>query len=104
MVGQDLGAEQPERAEKPVWRTGFYNVVFMRAVMVIFLLFSDNIAEFLANEKEVIANAAQCLNIIAPGYLFYTFRMVLVQSFNGSGDTRTPTIMNLIIFILNRAR
>jgi len=98
MVGQNLGAKQPERAEKSVWRTGFYNVVFMGVVMVIFLLFSNNIAAFFANEKEVIANAAQCLNIIALGYLFYAFGMVLVQSFNGAGDTRTPTIMNFFIF------
>jgi putative MATE family efflux protein len=98
MVGQNLGAKQPDRAEKAVWRTGYYNVVFMGAVMVIFLLFSENIATFFTNEKEVISNAAQCLNIIAFGYLFYAFGMVLVQSFNGAGDTRTPTIMNFFIF------
>ena len=98
MVGQNLGAKQPDRAEKSVWRTGFYNVVFMGIVMVIFLLFSNNIAAFFANEKAVIANAAQCLDIIALGYLFYAFGMVLVQSFNGAGDTRTPTIMNFFVF------
>ena len=98
MVGQNLGAKQPDRAEKAVWRTGYYNVVFMGAVMVIFLLFSENIATFFTNEKEVISNATQCLNIIALGYLFYAFGMVLVQSFNGAGDTRTPTIMNFFIF------
>jgi putative MATE family efflux protein len=98
MVGQNLGANQPERAEKSVWRTGYYNVVFMGIVMIIFLLFSNNIAAFFVNEKEVIANAAQCLDIIALGYLFYAFGMVLVQSFNGAGDTRTPTIMNFCIF------
>jgi putative MATE family efflux protein len=98
MVGQNLGANQPERAEKSVWRTGYYNVIFMGIVMIIFLLFSNNIAAFFVNEKEVIANAAQCLDIIALGYLFYAFGMVLVQSFNGAGDTRTPTIMNFFIF------
>ncbi|MBT8386597.1 MAG: MATE family efflux transporter, partial [Ignavibacteria bacterium] len=98
MVGQNLGANQPERAEKSVWRTGYYNVVFMGIVMIIFLLFSNKIAAFFVNEKEVIANAAQCLDIIALGYLFYAFGMVLVQSFNGAGDTRTPTIMNFFIF------
>jgi len=98
MVGQNLGANQPERAEKSVWRTGYYNVVFMGFVMIIFLLFSNNIAAFFVNEKEVIAHAAQCLDIIALGYLFYAFGMVLVQSFNGAGDTRTPTIMNFFIF------
>jgi putative MATE family efflux protein len=98
MVGQNLGARQPGRAEQSVYRTGLFNVIFMGIVMIIFLLFAGNIAEFFTNEKDVIANAAQCLNIIALGYLFYAFGMVLIQSFNGAGDTRTPTIMNFFVF------
>lgn len=100
MVGQNLGAKQPDRAEKSVWRTGLFNVTFMGAVMVIFLLFADNIAAFFTDDKEVIEGAAECLYIFAFGYLFYAFGMVLVQSFNGAGDTRTPTIMNFFIFWL----
>ena len=98
MVGQNLGANQPERAEKSVWRTGFFNMIFMGIVMIVFFLFGDNIASFFTDEMEVVDNAAKCLSIFAMGYLFYAFGMVLVQSFNGAGDTRTPTIMNLFVF------
>jgi putative MATE family efflux protein len=98
MVGQNLGASQPERAEKSVWRTGQFNMMFMGIVMIFFLLFADHIASFFTDDAEVIANASLCLNIFALGYLFYAFGMVLVQSFNGAGDTRTPTLMNLFIF------
>ena len=98
MVGQNLGANQPERAEKAVWRTGFFNMIFMGIVMIIFFLFGDNIASFFTNEKEVVDHASKCLSIFAIGYLFYAFGMVLVQSFNGAGDTKTPTMMNLFIY------
>lgn len=98
MVGQNLGANQPERAEKAVWRTGYFNMAFMGTVMIIFFIFGGNIASFFTEEKAVVYNAAKCLSIFAMGYLFYAFGMVLVQSFNGAGDTRTPTIMNLFVF------
>lgn len=100
MVGQNLGANQPERAEKSVWRTGYFNMLFMGCVMIIFFAFGNNIASFFSNEQEVVNNASECLRIFAMGYLFYAFGMVLVQSFNGAGDTKTPTIMNLFIFWL----
>ncbi len=98
MVGQNLGANQPERAEKSVWRTGYFNILFMGAVMIIFFAFGNNIASFFSGEQEVVNNASECLRIFAMGYLFYAFGMVLVQSFNGACDTKTPTIMNLFIF------
>lgn len=98
MVGQNLGAHQPDRAEKAVWRTGMFNMAFMGTIMILFFLFGSNIASFFTDEKEVIDNASKCLSIFAMGYLFYAFGMVLVQSFNGAGDTKTPTIMNLFIF------
>ena len=100
MVGQNLGALQPERAEKSVWRTGFFNAIFMGIVMIVFLFFSDDIADFFTDEKDVVKSAAQCLNIFSLGYFSYAFGMVLVQAFNGAGDTRTPTIMNLVIYWL----
>jgi Na+-driven multidrug efflux pump len=98
MVGQNLGANKPDRAEKAVWRTGMFNMLFMGTVMIIFFLFGDGIASFFTNEKEVVDNASKCLSIFAMGYLFYAFGMVLVQAFNGAGDTKTPTIMNLFVF------
>ena len=98
MVGQNLGANQPERAEKAVWHTGYFNMAFMGTIMIVFFLFGGNIASFFTDEKAVVENAAKCLSIFAMGYLFYAFGMVLVQSFNGAGDTRTPTIMNLFVF------
>jgi len=100
MVGQNLGALQPDRAEKSVWRTGFFNAIFMGTVMIVFLFFSDNIADFFTDEKDVVASAAECLKIFSLGYFSYAFGMVLVQAFNGAGDTRTPTIMNLVIYWL----
>lgn len=100
MVGQNLGALQPERAEKSVWRTGFFNAIFMGTVMIVFIFLSDSIADFFTEEKAVVASAAQCLKIFSLGYFSYAFGMVLVQAFNGAGDTRTPTIMNLIIYWL----
>ena len=98
MVGQNLGANQPERAEISVWRTGLFNVIFMGIMMIIFLFFAEELATFFTDEVIVIQNAAVCLKIFAVGYLSYAFGMVLVQSFNGAGDTRTPTIMNFFIF------
>jgi len=98
MVGQNLGAKQPDRAEQSVWRTGFFNAVFMGVVMIIFLLFAESITSFFTDDKNVIFNAVQCLNIVVLGYLFYAFGMVLIQSFNGAGDTRTPTYLNFFIF------
>lgn len=98
MVGQNLGAKQQERAEQSVYRTGLFNVIFMGIVMVVFLLFARNLAAIFTNENDVINNAAQCLNTLALGYLFYAFGMVLIQSFNGAGDSRTPAIINFFIF------
>jgi putative MATE family efflux protein len=98
MVGQNLGAKQPDRAEKSVWRTGLFNMIFMGTVMVIYLVFAYDLATFFTDDKEVIARAAECLYVFSLGYLFYAFGMVLVQAFNGAGDTRTPTIMNFFIF------
>lgn len=98
MVGQNLGAKQPGRAEKSVWRTGLFNMIFMGTVMVIYLVFAYDLAAFFTDEKDVIARAEECLYIFSLGYIFFAFGMVLVQAFNGAGDTRTPTIMNFFIF------
>jgi len=98
MVGQNLGAGQPERAEKSVWRIGFFNMIFMMMVMVIFILLSKSIISFFTSDAEVIKYAAGCLTIISFGYIFFSYGMILAQSFNGAGDTRTPTILNFFGF------
>lgn len=98
LVGQNLGAGQPDRAEKSVWKTGFYNMVFLSLVMVLFLFLSSPILRFFTRDETVIGYGTQCLQIVALGYLFYGYGMVISQSFNGAGDTKTPTILNLVGF------
>ncbi len=98
LVGQNLGAEQPDRAEKSVWKTGFYNMIFLAIIMMIFFLFSGNILRLFTADEDVIYYGMRCLQIIALGYIFYGYGMVIAQSFNGAGDTRTPTILNLFAF------
>jgi len=98
LVGQNLGAGQPERAEKSVWKTGFYNMVFLGLIMVIFLFLSSPILRFFSQDEMVVGYGTQCLQIVAFGYLFYGYGMVITQSFNGAGDTKTPTLLNLFGF------
>jgi putative MATE family efflux protein len=98
LVGQNLGAGQPDRAEKSVWKTGFYNMIFLAIVMVLFLFLSSPILRFFTTDEIVIGYGVQCLQIVALGYLFYGYGMVISQSFNGAGDTKTPTILNLVGF------
>jgi putative MATE family efflux protein len=98
LVGQNLGAGQPERAEKSVWKTGFYNMVFLGFVMFIFLFLSSPILRFFSKDEMVVEYGTQCLQIVAFGYLFYGYGMVITQSFNGAGDTRTPTLLNFFGF------
>lgn len=98
LVGQNLGAKQPERAETSVWKTGRYNAYFMAIVSVIYLLFAYDIVGWSNDNPVVIENGGLCLQIIAAGYIFYAYGMVVTQAFNGAGDTKTPTKINLIAF------
>ncbi len=100
LVGQNLGAGKPERAESSVWTAAFVNAAVLGAVSVIFLIFSNQIVGFFTNEAEVLAYGTECLRIVAYGFIFYGFGMVLESSFNGAGDTWTPTFLNLFIFWL----
>ncbi len=98
LVGQNLGAEQPDRAEKSVWITGKYNAYFMLAVSMIYLFFAPEIISLFTNTPSVVENGALCLQVVAAGYIFYAYGMVVSQAFNGAGDTKTPTKINLIAF------
>ena len=98
LVGQNLGANAPERAEKAVWQTGKYNALFMGTLSIIFLIWSKPIVSFFSPVHQVIDTASLCLRVFALGYVFYAFGMVLIQSFNGAGDTKTPTYINLVCF------
>ena len=100
LVGQNLGAHKPERAEKSVWISGLINVIFLCGVGVLFNLFSGFFVELFTSEENVVAIGRTCLRILSLGYLFYGFGMVTTQAFNGAGDTTTPTIMNLFCFWL----
>lgn len=98
LVGQNLGAGQPERAEKSVWRTGLFNMVFLACITILFLTLAGPIVRMFTTDSVVLDYAIQCLQIVSIGYVFYAYGMVVAQSFNGAGDTRTPTILNFFAF------
>ena len=100
LVGQNLGAGQPDRAEQSVWRTGFFNMIFLALITVIFFTLAKPIVELFTSEPAVLTSAIQCLQIVSLGYIFYAYGMVIAQSFNGAGDTRTPTVLNFFGFWL----
>ncbi|MFN0119490.1 MAG: MATE family efflux transporter [Blastocatellia bacterium] len=100
LVGQNLGAGKPDRAEKSVWITGFCNMVFLGSVAVFFIIFAEPLIRFFAKEEEIVPSAVACLRYICYGYVFYAWGMVMIQSFNGAGDTRTPTIINICCYWL----
>ena len=100
LVGQNLGARKPERAERAVYVTGVWNMLFMAVITVLFVTFaSEIIAPFIA-EPESHASGTRALRIISYGYVFYAWGMVMLQAFNGAGDTATPTKLNFVIFWL----
>jgi putative MATE family efflux protein len=98
LVGQNLGAGKPDRAEKSVWRTGFINMLFLAGITVVFLLFAKPIVDLFTDDEAVLINGTRCLQIVSLGYIFYAYGMVVSQSFNGAGDTRTPTILSFVGF------
>jgi putative MATE family efflux protein len=98
LVGQNLGAGKPDRAEQSVWRAGLYNMYFLAIVAVTFVAFARQIVEIFTTDPQIVPMASSTLRIVAYGYIFYAWGMVISQSFNGAGDTTTPTILNLICF------
>jgi putative MATE family efflux protein len=100
LVGQNLGAKKPERAEQSVWRTGLYNMIFLGTIGVFFAFFAAPIIRLFSNDPAVVPLAASCLRIVSCGNVAYAYGMVMLQAFNGAGDTVTPTIVNLFGFWL----
>lgn len=100
LVGQNLGANQIERAEKSVLLTAKYNAIFMGFVMLLFLFFARPIIQFFTKDEAVIGYGALALQIIGSGYIFYGISMVMTQALNGAGDTKTPTVIYFICFWL----
>ena len=98
LVGQNLGAQQPERAEQSVWRTAFFNMIFLGSVGIISIVFAEEILGFFTTDPRVIFFGEECIFYVCLGYIFYAYGMVISQSFNGAGDTITPTVLNFFGF------
>ncbi len=98
LVGQNLGAGKPERAEKSVWRTGFYNMLFLGGVGLIFIAFAEKIIALFTSDPAVAPLAVTGLRVLSYGYISYAWGMVVTAAFNGAGDTTTPTVLNLFCF------
>lgn len=100
LVGQNLGAGEPRRAEKSAWRAARYNIVFMTGVGLILVALAPGIAGLFSSETEVVRIGASCLRIMGLGFPMYAIGMIMTQALNGAGDTTTPTLINLVCFWL----
>lgn len=100
LVGQNLGAGNPDRAESAVWKIGFYNMIFLIIVSLIYFVFNRSLIGFFTEDQTVINIGAEWLKILSYSYFVYGWWMVATQAFNGAGDTKTPTMINLVFFWL----
>ena len=100
IVGQNLGAGEPDRAEKSVWKIGFYNMIFLVLVSIVYFIYNEDLMRLFTDDARVIAVGAEWIQIVSYGYFIYGWWMVSVQAFNGSGDTKTPTLINVVFFWL----
>ncbi|MEQ8245081.1 MATE family efflux transporter, partial [Fulvivirga sp.] len=98
LVGQNLGAGFPDRAEQSVWKSAFYNMIFLFVISLVFGIWAEWFVRLFANEPEVVKYGALALRVICCGYIFFAYGMVIGQSFNGAGDTKTPTVINFFCF------
>jgi putative MATE family efflux protein len=100
LVGQNLGAGHPDRAEQSVWRAAFFGAAFLSIVGILFLVLARPMASLFTHDPEVLPYAVTYLRIVSFGFPFYGFGMATSQAFNGAGDTRTPTLINVVVFWL----
>ena len=100
LVGQNLGARKPDRAEQAVWRTGLYNMIFLGSLGVFFMFFAEPVIRLFTHDPTVVPLGTACLRIVSYGNIGYAYAMVMLQAFNGAGDTVTPTIVNFFGFWL----
>jgi putative MATE family efflux protein len=100
LVGQNLGAGKPDRAEQAVWRAGLYNMIFLGVLGLAFVLFAGPIISGFTNDEQVAPFGVACLRTVSLGFLFYAYGMVFGQAFNGAGAVWTPTFINLVCFWL----
>ena len=100
LVGQNLGAGKPDRAERSVWVTGFANMCCLGLVAITFIIFAEPLISIFTTDASVVPYGVSCLRFVSYGYIFYAYGMVIVQSFNGAGDTNTPTVINLCCYWL----
>lgn len=98
LVGQNLGAGKPDRAERTVWIAGGFNAALLGVIGFVFVMFADVVVRIFTTDPEIMGFATDCLRIVGYGYAFYGLGMVIESSFNGAGDTLTPTYLNLFIF------
>lgn len=98
LVGQNLGAGKPERAESSVYRTGFFNMGYLVLIALVFMFFPAPLVAVFTAEPRVVATAIACLTIFGVSFITYGWGMILMQAFNGAGDTLTPTIINFFAF------
>jgi Na+-driven multidrug efflux pump len=95
LVGQNLGAGKPDRADKAVWLTAFYNMLFLGMMSLLFGTCAEFFIRIFTSDPPVVEVGVACLRIVSAGYIFYAYGMVMSQAFNGAGDTDTPTLINL---------
>jgi putative MATE family efflux protein len=100
LVGQNLGAGRPDRAEASVWRSGIYNMIFLLAIAVVFITAAGPLIRIFSSDQDVVRFGVRCLVWVSVGYPFYAWGMVMVQAFNGAGDTYTPTVINFFCYWL----
>lgn len=100
MVGQNLGALRPDRAEAATWTAARYNAVFMTTLGGVFFVFAPQIVGLFTSDPGILRYGTDCLRILGLGYPMYAVGMVIIQALNGAGDTKTPSIMNLFVFWL----